>query len=235
MKQLIIYGDSILRGVTYSEEKKAHTLVRGYKLEEVEGIGFAVKNRSRMGATVGRGLDLLTGDIEAGADFLSSESSVGDRTYILLEYGGNDCDFEWREIIENPQGSFSPRTTEEKFRDLYGKAIEKAKSAGARVILSTMIPIDAERYLRWISRQGGYEEILGWLGDVSMLYRFQEHYSRIVEEIARAYDCPLIDTREAFLLSHEYRDLLCYDGIHPTERGHELIEKTLCDFLKKVS
>jgi hypothetical protein len=96
-----------------------------------------------------------------------------------------------------------------------------------------MIPIDADRYMQTISSKNSYESILSWLGDASMLYRFQEHYNRIVEKLAFEMGCPMIDLRGEFLLSHDYKTLISADGIHPTEAGHDLIEGTLKNFLLK--
>ena len=64
-----------------------------------------------------------------------------------------------------------------------------------------------------------------------MLYRWQEHYSRATEKLAEAFSCPLIDLRKPFLLSHRYQNLLSGDGIHPTEEGHRLVEKTIAEAL----
>ena len=85
--------------------------------------------------------------------------------------------------------------------------------------------------MQTISRSNSYDNILSWLGDPSMLYRFQEHYNRIVERLAAEVGCPMIDLRGAFLLSHDYKALISADGIHPTEAGHDLIEKSLREFL----
>ena len=224
MKKLLIYGDSILRGVTYSEKRARHTLVEGSDLKNLCELGYEVKNRSRMGATITRGLDMLSSD----------ETEIGKGDFVLLEYGGNDCDYEWGEISKNPEGDFAPHTPEEKFTKEYSLAIEKVRKRGATPILSTLVPVDAERYVKWISRNNSYENIMSWLGDTSMLYRWQERYNRLVENTARLLGCPIIDLRERFLLSHNYKELICYDGIHPSAAGHEMIRKCLTDNAKLI-
>ena len=55
--------------------------------------------------------------------------------------------------------------------------------------------------------------------------------SHLVENLARELECCFIDLRRGFLLSHEYDRLLCADGIHPTQKGHEMIEKTIANFV----
>lgn len=222
MKKLIIYGDSILRGITYSEQLGRHKLCSGYRLESVSALGYEIKNRCRMGATILRGMDILEKTLDE-----CDENSV-----VLFEFGGNDCDHDWHAVSEHPSEQHSSRISKEAFAECYKNAISKVRAAGAEVIMANMIPIDADRYMQTISQGNSYENILSWLGDASMLYRFQEHYNRIVERLSLEMSCPLIDLRSEFLLSHDYKALISHDGIHPTEVGHDLIESTLCDFLK---
>lgn len=224
MKKLMIYGDSILRGVTFSEERMRHTLVEGNDFQNISRLGYEVKNKSRMGATITQGLGIM--------DMTQDELCEGD--FALLEYGGNDCDYDWGQISENPNGIFSPHTPEDKFTKEYSLAIEKIRQKGAVPILSTLVPVDAERYIKWISRNNSYENIMRWLGDTSMLYRWQERYNRLVEAIARCFGCPIVDLRELFLLSHNYKELISYDGIHPTKLGHSKIREALESTMRNV-
>ena len=79
----------------------------------------------------------------------------------------------------------------------------------------------------WISRGLDYDVILNWLGDKSMLYRWHENYNRLVEKIADKFNISLVDVRGAFLTAHNFKTLISADGIHPTEDGHSLINKTI--------
>ena len=221
MKKLLIYGDSIRRGITYSSELGRHKLCAGYALESLSAIGYEVKNRCRMGATILRGIDIL----EKTLDECDKD------TVVLFEFGGNDCDHDWHAVSEHPRDAHAPHIDEQTFTRSYKSAIARVRERGATAIMANMIPIDADRYMHTISKSNSYENILSWLGDSSMLYRFQEHYNRIVERLSTEADCPMIDLRGAFLLSHDYKALISEDGIHPTESGHDLIERSLRDFL----
>lgn len=225
MKKLIIYGDSILRGVTYSSEEGRHRLCRGYKLERLGSVGFDITNRARMGATVCRGLEILRSTLEE-----CTEGAI-----VLFEFGGNDCDYEWSEIADCPVGTHAPHVPKPEFLRTYREAIRLAKDAGATVLVSTLVPICAEDYLRTITKGRNADNICRWLGDTSMLYRYQEHYNTLVEKLAAEEGVPTVDLRQAFLLSHRYTTLISADGIHPTEEGHDLIENTLCRELKKYA
>lgn len=223
MRDLYIFGDSILKGVYYSDEHAKHKLTRDQYALLAEA-GFNVHNHSLMGATVDAGLSAL----QKRCDTLSAgeESPV-----ILLEYGGNDCDYRWDEISASPDSIHEPRTPMEKFREFYGQLITYARSFGAKVYLCNLVPLDSPRYMQWISRNLDKDAIMRWLGDSSMLYRWQEYYNRTAEQIASSFSCPLIDIRSLFLMSHSYSGLLSSDGIHPTIKGHKLIGEKIAGCL----
>lgn len=221
MKKLEIYGDSILKGVMYSADEGKYRLCRGSRSRSLDDVGIEVENKSRMGATIDRGLTSLKRSLD----------TIDGDTAVLLEFGGNDCDYDWAQISSDPHGTFASRTPERDFIEKYREAISAVKQRGARVIVSSLIPIDAQKYLNWISRGLDRSNILAWLGDVSMLYRWQEHYNRLVEQLCAEAGCELLDLRGRFLLDHNYDKLLCSDGIHPTQQGHDMIDRELRSFL----
>ncbi|MBE6569451.1 MAG: SGNH/GDSL hydrolase family protein [Ruminococcaceae bacterium] len=223
MRDLFIFGDSILKGVYFSDECGKHKLVRE-QYAPLEEAGFCLHNHSLMGATVDAGLAALQ---KRCASIPTGENSP----VILLEFGGNDCDYRWEEISASPDSIHEPKTPMEKFRNFYGQLIEYARSFGAKVYLCNLVPLDAPRYMEWISRNLDKDAILRWLGDPSMLYRWQEYYNRTAEQIAAAFSCPLIDIRSLFLMSHSYSGLLSTDGIHPTVEGHRLIGEKIAGCL----
>ncbi len=218
MKRIVIFGDSIMRGVYFSEESGRHKLF-GERLSELKQAGYEVTNASIMGATVSTGTSLIRKRLTAPAS----------DTTVIFEYGGNDCDFKWSDVSDNPGGQYTPNTPFDRFTALYGECIEYAKNLGAKVCLCNLVPLDADRYMKWICRNLSAENILSWLGDTSMLYRWHEYYNRTAESIAMKYGCPLIDIRSPFLLSHHYTDLLSHDGIHPTVEGHRVIDRLLIE------
>lgn len=218
MKRILIFGDSIMRGVYYSEEAGRHKLY-GERLKNLKETGWDVKNCSIMGATIGTGRELIAKRL----------TNPAENTTVIFEYGGNDCDFRWCDISENPKGEFSPNTPYEKFVSTYGECIEYARRLGAKVHICNLVPLDSDKYMNWISRGLNHENIRSWLGDTSMLYRWHEYYNRTAEMIAYKFSCPLIDIRSPFLLSHNYSNLLSPDGIHPTVEGHHVIDRLIAE------
>ncbi|MBP1587610.1 MAG: SGNH/GDSL hydrolase family protein [Clostridia bacterium] len=219
MKKLIIFGDSILKGVIYSREGKMYKLYNGSLTEKLRAKGVELLSYCKMGLTVTKAFPFVS-EILEGTDDLRG-------TDVLLEYGGNDSMFNWKMVSEAPDGVHCPVTSPDDFAATYDRLIKKLQARGANVILANLIPIDPEKYMNYISEGLSRENILRWLGDISMLYRFHESYNRKIYDLAAENKAGIVDLREDFLLAHDFSELLCMDGIHPTDKGHAMIENTL--------
>ena len=156
--------------------------------------------------------------------------------YVLMELGGNDCDYDWAEVADAPEQMHECKTPPAVFMETYRRAIRLLRESGRKVILATLPPINSELYLRYLCRDGlNRDNIVRWLGDVEHIYRWQEAYSYMVGQLAREERVPLIDLRGAFLMDGRRPEaLLCADGIHPSALGQSLIFDTLSDFARSV-
>ena len=144
-----------------------------------------------------------------------------------MGFGGNDSSFDWKTMFFDADTEKTPNVAPDQFVSVYTDTIKKIQSTGATVIISNLPPIDAERYFEWIATQGPSQIILEWLGDIGMLYRWHEMYNRLVEQIARRNGCLLLDIRTPFLVSHNFKELIGRDGMHPTEEGYDLIDEVI--------
>ena len=221
MRIIEIYGDSVMRGVIYSQEEKRYKLCEDHKFTSFSQNDIYVTNNARMGFTISDGFSTIKKRID----------SIEKNSTVLLEFGGNDCDFNWKEISENPKGTFEPNVNKDDFMRLYFDVIDLIREKGAFPIICSIIPIDAEKYFNFISQGLDMNAILTWLGDVTMLSRWQEYYNLIIEKIAVMKDCAILDLRSAFLTAKNFKGLLCADGIHPTQLGHDLIKTEIRKFI----
>ena len=221
---LNIFGDSIMKGVLLDEESKKYILSANAPGDEIaKNININVNNRSVFGCTVVKGAKLVSSAIEKGR--------VDGTGPVLLEYGGNDCNYAWKEISDFPDEMHDPVTPLKLFEKLYSDLIADVKKAGITPIIMSLPPIEPSRYLAWITKDGlSADNILKWLGDVNMIYRFQELYSNAISKIAFKTNSLFIDVRSYFLDKHNYGSLLCADGIHPNKEGQKLITKAMMDF-----
>ncbi len=217
INKICVVGDSVLRPVIYDEEAQKYTIYKSgavYAFEESYHI--PVVNCSRFGCTIGKAFDILKKVLVSEKDFDT----------VLIELGGNDSDYNWDLVSENPNLPHLPHTPETDFMDILCEMIETILNEGKRPFIMNLPPIDYERYFNWIVKNDAKraENILSFLGDKSYIYRHQELYSRMLENAALKYELYRIDVREKFLSIPHMSEYLCIDGIHPNEKGHVLIE-----------
>lgn len=215
IKKVALFGDSILKGVVLDDNNR-YCFSKALDWERVENaFGVSIINKSRFGCEITKGQRIVN-------DFLLAGGGVD---AAVLEYGGNDSDFAWGDVAASPFAVHRSRTGLVDFQQKLRTVVWQLQSKGIRVIMMSLPPLDAERYLDWISRgdEQRKDSIMSFLGDVSRIYRYQEIYSNAVTKIALENGCEFVDVRQKFLQSDSFRDLMCADGIHPNEKGQKVI------------
>lgn len=214
-----IYGDSIFKGVLLEGGK--YVVNRFWENQLAERFHLTIQNCARFGCTIQKILPVIRRD---------SREKRREAEVAVLELGGNDCDYDWARISQDPDSQYDCKTPPKEFIDRYREAIGLIRESGRTPLLMTLPPIHSERYLRFICRNGlSRQNILHWLGDVDAIYRWQDRYSEMVEQVAREERTELIDLRKAFPKNQkDLEPLLCDDGIHPSRLGQKLIYDTLC-------
>ena len=215
--QFGIFGDSLMKGTLPCDGRYSfHKDIMERLLQPIQTA--VVVNKAKFGATIQKGFRVLQKDLANGSRY----------DYALLEYGGNDCNYNWPEIAENPAGVHDPAVSLEEFRTTLLEMIDELIALGTQPVLMTLPPIDAEKYLDRICADGlSKEAILQWLGDAHRIYRTQELYSDAIYKIAVHKNLPCIDVRSMFLQQVDFPALISDDGIHPSEKGYELLYSTL--------
>lgn len=220
--KITIYGDSIMKGTILDDKYRYHSI--GDKLiSDLENdYAITAENRARFGITICKGSTILDRDIAGGR--------LGD--YAIVEFGGNDCNFDWHKVAEDPEGEHQPFTQPNRFVEIYTDMVRRIREYGATPVLVTLPPIDAQKFIRFIERGGSnMASVMRWLGDVNMLYRFHESYSNMVQDIAKRMQTKLVDVRRRFLQRHNFTELTCCDGLHPSCEGYRLIAETFAEFI----
>ncbi len=215
-KILRIFGDSLLKGIIYDAEEERYRLLKENGLKRIEQtLALEVDSKAMFGCTVTKGRQLLERTIEKAAP----------PSLVLIEFGGNDCDYLWDEISVNPAGEHLPKTPLNIFSKTLKAMINLVKSLKAIPLLMSLPPINGELYFNHICKRGGDgDKILEWLKDVENIERVQERYSAEIVAIAEKSNTQLIDVRSAFRGEEGF---LCQDGIHLNKDGHSLMIEAL--------
>ena len=220
----MITGDSISKGVIYDESRSKYVILEDNYVSLMQSkLKGVVRNTARFGNTLIKGIGNLKKDIlKEKPDF------------VLIEYGGNDCDFHWNEIANNPEAEHNPKTDFNVFEKMLRETIELLKSQQITPILMNLPPLNAENYFKWVSQNNpvAAANILKWLGSVTKIYWWQERYNSTILKVAESTQTRIIDVRSAFLEQPDFTKFICVDGIHPNKDGHQLIYDKVLDFIR---
>ncbi len=215
-------GDSITKGVVL-EEKEGYSVLEHNFMEIIsESSGVEVDNYGRFGSTIGFAHHIVS----------HNEQNIAVAKYTFIEYGGNDCDFYWKRIAQNPRGEHFPKTTLDEFRVSLILLIERVRALGSVPVLLSLPPISSASYFRFFSRDMddvGRANVLNWLGgDIERISRWHESYNEVLFEVSEAMGVAICDiTRPFCAYSGDWHSLLCEDGIHPNMLGHQLIASSI--------
>ena len=227
MEKVTIFGDSILRGVLLNPGNKKYYFSKDIDWTYIENkLDIKIENRSKMGCDILKGKKMIEEYILQG----------GRPDFAVVEYGGNDSDYNWKTVAEAPSRDYKPNTSLEVFGDTLKEIISLLRSTGINPILMSLPPIIADKYFDWISRDGlDKENLLYFLGDVEVIYRRQEIYSNKIIKVAAAEKVPLVDVREMFLKVQDYPQYMCEDGVHPNTAGHKLISDCFIEYFRHTN
>ena len=224
LARIVALGDSILKGVQVDPVSKRYVTRNEIGIPDLErDFDLTVRNDSHFGASTVKGERLLDRLLERG------ECCDG----VVMDFGGNDCDFKWREIAETPTAEHLPAVPLPEFVERYRSMIRKLRQREIVPILTTLPPLEPRLFFNWWCGCLDQEAVRRWLGSECNIYAHQERYSRAVEGLAREAHIPLVDLRAAFLGHGHLDTLLCEDGTHPNSAGQALIGQAFREFAER--
>lgn len=224
MKNMICtFGDSIMRGIVTKEKdetgKPKYTISdNGFVNRCEQTLGVTIQNFACYGSTTSHGMKYID----------RHEKSIEDAKYVVFEFGGNDCDHNWKEVSDAPLEAHYPKIMPSVFVQQYEALINRVRNMDCQPVILSMPLIDPDKFFDFLSSGLNRDNILSWLGGRTMrLYQWHEMYNVHLFKMARRLQVPIIDITTPFLNQGNYTDYLCDDGIHPNEKGHALIADTV--------
>ena len=199
--KVIGFGDSILKGAVLTDGPSLkYSLLKAGFLEQVcSGKGLELANHARFGSTITTGRSI----------FDRFFHTVGEGDVVVFEFGGNDCDFPWAKIGADADYPKEPFTPMDGFLSEYAE----------------------DRFYCHVTRELGHagkENVHKWMARrTDFIGNWHERYNLAVFSLGREMDVPVVDITTPFLLRPDYFDFICRDGIHPNEKGHEIMAERL--------
>lgn len=230
LKNVCGFGDSVMKGIVIDKENSFQGSIK-YKISDLgfaarcrRTLGIEVENFARFGSTVAQAMKFVDRYCER----------IKKSDFVLFEYGGNDCNYNWEAISNAPDELHLPAVPIDDFVEYYSNVIDKVRSWGARPVLLSLPILDPEKFFRHLSKGLNADNILKWLnGSIMNLDRWHERYNMEIFRLGTLKSVPVIDITSVFLERRNHFDYLCEDGIHPNDEGHALIENAIMEYLRR--
>lgn len=141
--------------------------------------------------------------------------------FVIIEIGGDDCDFAWPEVSQQPNDDHEATVPLDRYISNLVSIITKVRKEGITPILSTLPPLDPVRYYKRITRNFS-SQVSNWICKVGGIEHWHSKYNSAIKKVAEELDVMLIDVRNAIQCAGDLNILISEDGIHLTERGYEV-------------
>lgn len=215
-------GDSLTKGVILTERNRYSVTDRSFMDIISNELDLSVENYGKFGCTVSFGNNVID---RHAAEIMKSD-------YTFLEYGGNDCDFDWMKIADSPHGEHEAKTALKSFKEEFESLVTRIRALGSTPVIISLPPIISDTYFSFISRFMTEEQknnVVKWLGgDVGIISRWHESYNRALFQVASRTQTQIIDITTPFdTYRGSLNSLYCQDGIHPNTAGHKLIAESI--------
>lgn len=227
INRISVYGDSILKGaVTGTDSGHLFDILQDNSLSLAQKtLGFELNNQSVFGNIITKSKRKLERDIEKGI--------VGDLA--ILESGGNDCDYDWAEVVKSPENYHEPRVPLNDFLRIFEEMVNACRSNKITPVIMSMPALVQDFWNEHIQKNYGKTEVLEFTqNDPAALYHNHEIYNTHLLKLAEKLSVQLVDMRIELLETKKSRMLMCKDGIHPNEDGHRFMASVWEKELPKI-
>ncbi|MBS7310491.1 MAG: SGNH/GDSL hydrolase family protein [Treponema sp.] len=215
IKSVIVWGDSILKGIISSEDL---TQIRPSEINALqmagEKLAIEINNKSIYGAHIIKLQSTQTKNLNKG---LTADIA-------LIESGTNDCDYEWNDVCTKPFSEITQKVPLADFKRIASEMVDTSRENKITPVLVTAPDLAIPYWKEYITRGLDKEKIAQFIGhDPYVLLRNQEEYMEALRQIAKEKNVQLIDMRVEFRKTSDPMSLMCKDGVHPNIEGHKLM------------
>lgn len=214
--KLVVFGDSILKGViTIPNSEKLFDTTENDSLSLAQKeLGFELDNRSIYGNITSKGLVKLQKFYEKG----------GQADFCVIEFGSNDCDYDWGTLVQ--------KVPLEDYLANLAAMIKLCRDHKVTPLMMGLIPYVCDDWFKTIIKGQDEAAILDFLGgSPEQLGKNQLIYKNAQADFVQKNNVQFLDP---WTLFEGHKEYMCFDGIHPNEKGYELLSKAWIKFLSEV-
>jgi Lysophospholipase L1 and related esterases len=214
--RIICFGDSVTRGVTFT--KGRFRLVReNYPalLQKLLGDQDEVVNKG----VFNDNSDLLMERLDKDVIKLHPD-------LVLINIGGNDCNFHWDQVALLPEEEHVPIVPLNRYLENIQNMVRKISDAGAVPVVMSLLPLDPVRYYHALMEH--YSHSLGhWISCCGGIEHWHGMYNRSLKQMVQRLGILSLDIRTAFKTKGDISELINDDGLHPTAKGYKVMAQII--------
>lgn len=217
--KIVCFGDSLTRGVSFV---KGRLRIIKENYPQVLQQLFSENNESV--SVVNKGVfndnsNLLLNRLEK--DVIDEKPN-----YVIIEVGGNDCNFKWDEVAEKPWEDHQAIVPMQQYLDNLKTIITNIKQNDITPIIATLPPLDPVRYYKNISSRYS-PAISHWISEVGGIDYWHSMYNRNLNRLADEYNILKVDVRSALKKAGNLVEFISDDGIHLTAEGYKVLSNEI--------
>jgi lysophospholipase L1-like esterase len=153
--------------------------------------------------------------------------------YVIISIGGNDCNFRWDQVAQNPEKEHQAIVPIDRYQDNVKKIIRTIQESGITPILLTLPPLDPARYYKHIVNQ--YDKSISHrICMVGGIEHWHSLYNRRLNHLIELLHVIKIDVRTALKKTGDCSELISDDGIHLTSEGYKQMSIVIFNELKNL-
>lgn len=228
---LVVFGDSILKGVvTIPESKNLFDVTENDSLTLAQKkLGFELDNRSIYGNITSKGLVKLQKYLEKG----------GQADLCIIEFGSNDCDYDWNIFAPGAQlpsfDTIPPKVQMNDYLANLEAMVKLCREHKITPVIMNLIPYICDKWFKTIAKGHDQAAILRFLdGSTETLGKNQQRYYTALMDFVSKNNIQLIDAWKLFSKLDKQEKYMCDDGIHPNEEGYKLLADLWTEALPQI-
>ncbi|HEO8418315.1 SGNH/GDSL hydrolase family protein [Niallia sp. FSL W8-0635] len=218
--KIICFGDSITRGVSFVKGR-LRIIKDNYPtfLEKLFSVNISEDIIVLNKGVFNDNSHLLLKRLEK--DVLSEKPN-----YVLLNVGGNDCNFNWQEVADSPNSNHEPIVSVQQYMENIKQMVTKMKQSNITPILITLPPLDPVRYYKFIADKYG-TTISHWISCCGGIEHWHSLYNLQLNKLIEQFNLPNIDVRTALKKEGNATDFISDDGIHLNADGYRKMSEVI--------
>lgn len=223
--KIVCFGDSLTRGVSVVNGR-LRIVKKNYPYYLKEAL---LSNNESAVTVINKGV--FNDSSESLLKRLEKDVMEENPDYVIIAIGGNDCNFNWNDVTENPEAEHQANVPIDRYLANIKTMIKRMKEAGITPIVMTLPPLDPVRYYQFLSNQHG-TSISHWICMTGGIEYWHGLYNERLSKLADEWNIAKIDVRKALKQAGSQQEIISDDGIHLTPIGYKALGKEISQFFR---